>query len=172
MSAGEGNFFEAKPENQIYTVCLQCNTGCGIKVKLLEGMAAKIDGNPYSPWTLWPHPAYETPIKDMAKIEGGLCPKGQAGLQTAYDPYRITSVLNRKPGSKRGEGQWETISFEQAIDEVVNGGDLFGEGKVDGMKPSARWRMFPDGGSHQENLGQRERTTHDFRRNSKTTSMC
>jgi len=134
MQAGAGNFFEAKPENQLYTVCLQCNTGCGIKVKLLEGLAAKIDGNPYSPWTLWPHPAYETPVKDMATIEGGLCPKGQAGIQTAYDPYRIVSVLKRKPGSKRGEGQWETISFEQAISEVVEGGDLFGEGNVDGLK--------------------------------------
>jgi tetrathionate reductase subunit A len=134
MKAGVGNFFEAKPENQIYTVCLQCNTGCGIKVKLLEGLASKIDGNPYSPWTLWPHPAYETPVKDMATVEGALCPKGQAGIQTAYDPYRITSVLKRKPGTKRGEGQWETISFDQAIDEVVNGGDLFGEGNVEGMK--------------------------------------
>ncbi|MEW6401313.1 MAG: molybdopterin-dependent oxidoreductase [Chloroflexota bacterium] len=134
MSTGEGSFFEGKPENQIYTVCLQCNTGCGIKVKLLEGLAAKIDGNPYSPWTLWPHPAYETPVKEMATIEGALCPKGQAGIQTAYDPYRITSVLKRKPGTKRGEGQWETISFEQAIDEVVNGGELFGEGIVDGLK--------------------------------------
>ena len=36
------------PANQIYTVCLQCNTGCGIKVKLLDGVAAKIDGNPFS----------------------------------------------------------------------------------------------------------------------------
>lgn len=134
IAEGEGNFFEAKPENQIYTVCLQCNTGCGIKVKLLEGLAAKIDGNPYSPWTLWPHPAYETPVKDMATIEGGLCPKGQAGLQVAYDPYRLTSVLKRKPGTKRGAGQWETISFDQAIEEVVNGGNLFGEGNVDGMK--------------------------------------
>jgi anaerobic selenocysteine-containing dehydrogenase len=133
MREGMGNF-EAKPENQIYTVCLQCNTGCGIKVKILEGLAAKIDGNPYSPWTLWPHPAYETPVKDMATVEGALCPKGQAGIQTAYDPYRIVSVLKRKPGTKRGEGQWETISFEQAIDEVVNGGDLFGEGHVDGLR--------------------------------------
>ena len=49
----------AQAENQLYTVCLQCNTGCAIKVKLLDGVAAKIDGNPYSPWTLWPHPAYE-----------------------------------------------------------------------------------------------------------------
>ncbi|GAB4462193.1 MAG: hypothetical protein OHK0041_25810 [Anaerolineales bacterium] len=61
MKEGAGNF-EAKPENQLYTVCLQCNTGCGVKVKILEGIAAKIDGNPYSPWTLWPHPAYETPV--------------------------------------------------------------------------------------------------------------
>lgn len=134
MAAGEGNFFESKPENQIYTVCLQCNTGCGIKVKLLKGLAAKIDGNPYSPWTLWPHIPYETPIKDAATLEGGLCPKGQAGLQTVYDPYRIVSVLKRKPGTKRGEGQWVTIPFEQAIDEIVNGGDLFGEGHVDGFK--------------------------------------
>ncbi|MFW6097448.1 MAG: twin-arginine translocation signal domain-containing protein, partial [Chloroflexota bacterium] len=114
------------PANQIYTVCLQCNTGCGIKVKLLDGIAAKIDGNPYSPWTLWPHLPYETPIKEMGGVEGGLCPKGQAGLQTAYDPYRIVSVLKRKRGTKRGEGQWESIPFDQAIDEIVEGGDLFG----------------------------------------------
>ncbi|MBP6472518.1 MAG: molybdopterin-dependent oxidoreductase [Chloroflexi bacterium] len=122
------------PANQIYTVCLQCNTGCGIKVKLLDGVAAKIDGNPYSPWTLWPHLPYETPVSEMGGVEGGLCPKGQSGLQSAYDPYRIVSVLKRKPGTKRGEGQWETIAFDKAIEEVVNGGDLFGEGRVDGFK--------------------------------------
>jgi len=126
--------FEAKPENQLYTVCLQCNTGCGIKVKILDGLAAKIDGNPYSPWTLWPHPAYDTPVKDMATVEGAICPKGQAGIQTAYDPYRIVSVLKRKPGTKRGEGKWVTIPFEKAIEEIVEGGDLFGEGHVDGLR--------------------------------------
>ncbi len=122
------------PANQIYTVCLQCNTGCGIKVKLLDGVAAKIDGNPYSPWTLWPHLPYETPVSEMGGVEGALCPKGQSGLQSAYDPYRIMSVLKRKPGTKRGEGQWETISFDQAITEVVEGGDLFGEGRVEGFR--------------------------------------
>lgn len=122
------------PANQIYTVCLQCNTGCGIKVKLLDGVAAKIDGNPYSPWTLWPHLPYETPVSEMGGVEGALCPKGQSGLQSAYDPYRIVSVLKRKPGTKRGAGQWETIAFDKAIEEVVNGGDLFGEGRVDGFK--------------------------------------
>lgn len=134
QSEGTNAYNLTAAENQINTVCLQCNTGCGIKVKLLEGLATKIEGNPYSPWTLWPHPAYETPVKEMAPVDGALCPKGQAGIQTAYDPYRIVSVLKRKPGTRRGEGQWETISFEKAIEEVVNGGNLFGEGNVDGMK--------------------------------------
>lgn len=134
LAAGAEGFFEVQPENQVYSVCLQCNTGCGIKVKLLDGVAAKIDGNPYSPWTMWPHIPYNTPVKDVATVEGGLCPKGQAGLQTAYDPYRIVSVLKRKPGTPRGGGQWITIPFDQAIDEIVNGGDLFGEGKVEGFK--------------------------------------
>src|SRR3990172_8771178 len=70
----------AQPENQIYTVCQQCNTQCGLKVKLLDGVIAKVDGNPYNPWNMVPHVAYDTPINDMARTEGALCPKGQASL--------------------------------------------------------------------------------------------
>ena len=40
-----------------------------------------------------------------------------------YDPYRITKVLKR--AGKRGEGKWKTVPFEQAIEEIVNGGVLF-----------------------------------------------
>ena len=122
------------PTNEIYSVCLQCNTGCGIKVKLLDGVAAKIDGNPYSPWNMWPQVPYDTPVKEMAGTEGALCPKGQSGLQSTYDPYRLTAVLKRKPGTGRGEGQWISIPFDQAVEEVVNGGDLFGEGYVEGFR--------------------------------------
>ncbi len=133
-SEAQGSYPLSKPENIIYSVCLQCNTGCGIKVKLWDGVVAKIDGNPYSPWALWPHLPYNTDLKQAAKIDGPICPKGQAGIQTTYDPYRITQVLKRKPGTKRGEGQWVTIPFDQAIDEIVNGGDLFGEGPVTGLR--------------------------------------
>lgn len=120
--------------NSIQTVCLQCNTGCGIKVKLIEGIAAKIDGNPYSPWNMEPALAFNTPVAEIGAIEGALCPKGHAGLQTAYDPYRIVKVLKRRPGTPRGAGQWETIEFPQAVDEIINGGNLFGEGQVDGLR--------------------------------------
>jgi anaerobic selenocysteine-containing dehydrogenase len=126
----------AEPENQIYTVCLQCNTGCPIKVKLLNGVAVKIDGNPVAPWSMGPHVPYNTPIAELATVEGAICPKGQSGLQTVYDPYRLVSVLKRKPGTPRGGGEWVTIPFEQAIEEIVNGGDLFGEGPVPGLRES------------------------------------
>lgn len=136
IEEGESAYPLADPANQIYSVCLQCNTGCGIKVKLLDGVAAKIDGNPFSPMTMFPHIPYDTPVADLGTVEGALCPKGQAGIQSVYDPYRLASVLKRKPGTPRGGGQWETISFEQAISEVVEGGDLFGEGPVPGLRES------------------------------------
>ena len=111
------------PENIIYSVCLQCNTGCSIKVKIQNGLAAKIDGNPFSPWTMTKHIPYNTPVAEVAKLDGAICPKGQAGIQTLYDPYRIKKVLKR--AGKRGENKWITISFEQAVEEIVNGGKTF-----------------------------------------------
>ena len=139
-SAGtrEVNYDLNKADNIINSVCLQCNTGCGIKVKILDGLAVKIDGNPYSPWTMWPHIPYKSLLSDSSVIDGHICPKGQSGIQTLYDPYRIRKVLKRL--GKRGENKWAAISFEQAVQEIVNGGKLFanvaGEGNrnVEGLK--------------------------------------
>ncbi|MEK6978131.1 MAG: molybdopterin oxidoreductase, partial [Candidatus Hydrothermarchaeota archaeon] len=113
----------ADPGNILYSSCMQCNTGCPIKVKIIDGIVAKIDGSPYSPWSFFPHIKYSTPLKDAALIDGGLCPKGHAGIQTYYDPYRIVKVLKR--AGVRGENKWVTIPFEKAIEEIVNGGYLF-----------------------------------------------
>ncbi len=110
-------------ENHIFSICQQCNGQCGIKVKLQEGIVTKIGGNPYSPWNLHPHKLYSTPIGEMAAVEGALCPRGQAGIQSVYDPYRLVKVLKR--AGKRGENKWETVPFGQAVDEIVNGGKLF-----------------------------------------------
>jgi tetrathionate reductase subunit A len=112
-----------QPENVLYTACLQCNTGCGIKCKIQDGVVTKIDGNPYNPWTLLPHLPYATAVADAAAVDGAICPKGQAGLQTAYDPYRLRKVLKR--AGKRGENKWVTIPFAQAVKEICEGGTLF-----------------------------------------------
>ena len=111
------------PENMIYSVCMNCNTGCGIKAKIQDGVLTKIDGSPYNPWALFPHLPMTTTPDDAARVDGALCPKGQAGLQNLYDPYRLRKVLKR--AGKRGESKWETISFDQAVTEIVEGGKLF-----------------------------------------------
>ncbi|MCK9418927.1 MAG: molybdopterin-dependent oxidoreductase [Nitrospirae bacterium] len=117
----------AKAENILYTVCLQCNTGCGIKVKLFRkngtAVALKIDGSPYNPFTSVPHLPYATEPATAQFIDMAICPKGQSGIQTMYDPYRITKVLKR--AGKRGAGKWTSVPFDQAVDEIVNGGKLF-----------------------------------------------
>jgi len=59
----------SKVENELLTVCLNCNTGCGIKVKILDGVAAKIDGSPYSPFTLNPHLPMTEPQYRQAVLE-------------------------------------------------------------------------------------------------------
>ncbi|SFJ64594.1 Molybdopterin oxidoreductase Fe4S4 domain-containing protein [Desulfomicrobium apsheronum] len=120
------------PENQLYSCCQQCNTNCGIKVKLRDGVIEKIEGNPFNPWNMTPQIPENTPIAEAALIEGSLCPKGHSGIQTLYDPYRIVQVLKRT--GKRGENKWKTLPFDQAVQEIVNGGDLFGEGLVEGLK--------------------------------------
>ncbi|NIO17273.1 MAG: molybdopterin-dependent oxidoreductase [Deltaproteobacteria bacterium] len=113
----------ADPKNVIYSVCLQCHTACPIKVKIIDGIAVKMDGNPYSPQNMTPHLTMNSPLPYAVKIDAKVCPKGQAGVQTQYDPYRIAKVLKRN--GPRGSNRWRVIPFDQAIDEIVKGGKLF-----------------------------------------------
>ena len=121
----------SRPENVIYTTCLQCQVRCALKAKFLDGTLIKIDGNPFSAKHVLPNIPYDTPLDVAAAIDGKLCPKGQAGVQTYADPYRIRKVLKRV--GPRGGGRWQTIDFNQAVQEIVEGGDLFGEGPVEGL---------------------------------------
>jgi len=113
------------PAHVIHTTCLQCNTQCTLKTKYQDGILVKIDGNPYSPINLLPSIAYATGLSDAARVDGSVCPKGQSGVQTLYDPYRLRKALKR--AGPRGSSRWQTIPFEQAIAEIVQGGALFAD---------------------------------------------
>ena len=81
-------------------ICLQCPGGCGIRIRSVMHWPVKLEG-----------------IKDYPVNQGRLCPKGQAGLQVLYDPDRIRHPLRRK--GRRGEGNWEKISWEEGIGLVT-----------------------------------------------------
>lgn len=90
------------PIKRVNSACLQCPAGCGIRVTTIEGDAIKIEGNPLHPIN-----------------RGRLCPKGQAGLQVLYDPDRIQGPMRKKQIGDRGAGQWEPITWNEAITEVA-----------------------------------------------------
>jgi anaerobic selenocysteine-containing dehydrogenase len=81
-------------------ICLQCPSGCGLRIRSVNHWPVKLEG-----------------IKDYPMNKGRLCPKGQSGLQVLYDPDRIRHPLKRK--GKRGEGNWEKISWEEGIGLVT-----------------------------------------------------
>lgn len=88
-------------EKYIPSVCLQCPGGCGILVRVVNGKAVKIEGNPLYP-----------------SNKGKTCPKGQIGLQILYDPDRIKGPMKRI--GKRGSNNWQRIDWETAINIVAD----------------------------------------------------
>src|SRR5262245_17547514 len=90
-------------------VCPICSSGCGLNVRVMDtdvetvregqrgvvrqGVAKKLEG-------LKAHPVNE----------GGLCARGQAGIQLTYHPDRIVQPLRR--GATRGDGQFTPISWD------------------------------------------------------------
>ena len=102
-----------------YTVCLQCHSACGLRVKVYNNVITKIDGNPYHPNNMEPYERipYDTKPKDAIKSIGRVCPKPQAYQETVYSPFRIRGPLKR--AGKRGEGKWQAISWDQALNEIA-----------------------------------------------------
>ncbi|MBI4875657.1 MAG: molybdopterin-dependent oxidoreductase [Acidobacteria bacterium] len=101
-----------------YTVCLMCNSGCGLRVKVHNGVIAKIDGNPYHPNNMeaYERLPYATDPKDALTTIGRVCVKAQAYAENVYSPYRLRTPLKRV--GKRGEGKWQAIGWDQALDEI------------------------------------------------------
>lgn len=81
------------------TVCQQCSAGCGISVRIREGRAKKIEGNPVHPVS-----------------QGKTCARGQAGLHALYNPDRIRSPLHNV--GQRGSGNFESINWDEALTTV------------------------------------------------------
>ncbi|NOY62602.1 MAG: molybdopterin-dependent oxidoreductase [Gammaproteobacteria bacterium] len=76
------------------STCQQCSAGCGIYGRVREGRVLKLEGNPAS------------------QINGGkLCQMGQAGVQTHYNPDRITKPMLRK-GKELVEVSWDEAMAE------------------------------------------------------------
>lgn len=88
------------------TTCYMCACRCGIRVHLRQGENGPevryIDGNPAHPIN-----------------QGVICAKGSSGIMKQISPARLTQPLLRKPGSERGAGEFEPISWELAFEMLT-----------------------------------------------------
>ena len=134
------------PDQQVsYTGCLGCTTQCGVRVRIdkTTGKVLRVTGNPYNPLSANPELPQNVSVKEsfvaLSRFgDKGLdgrataCGRGNAVISQIDSPFRVLTPMKRV--GPRNSGKWAPISFEQLVQEVVEGGDLFGEGHVDGLR--------------------------------------
>ena len=88
----------------IRTACMMCNAGCGLQIKVKDGVALMIEGNPFCPHTNdYSTAGREAVLSDISepdKYPGALCARGNGGLKTLYDPYRIRQAFKEDRGKR------------------------------------------------------------------------
>ena len=95
--------FEDHSKQEIkYSTCYMCACRCGIKVTVENNQVRFIQGN-----------------KNHPINKGVLCGKGNAGIMKQNSPAKLSRPLLRKPGSERGAGEFEEISWDDALDMLT-----------------------------------------------------
>ena len=92
---------DSNKEQIIRSNCRGCHGGCGVLVHVRDGSIVKIEGDP-----------------DFPTNHGSMCSKGLAFQQLVYHPDRVTYPLKR--AGKKGEGKWQRISWDEALDTIAN----------------------------------------------------
>ena len=82
------------------SVCRSCHGGCGALLYVQNGELMKVEGDPDSPLN-----------------KGRLCPIGGVTRELVYHPDRLKYPMRR--AGKRGSGQWDRISWDEALDEIA-----------------------------------------------------
>ena len=77
------------------TTCRECPAACGLIVRVHQGRAKKVEGNPLHPVN-----------------EGKTCARGQAALQVLYHPDRLRWPVKQ---SKRGSRDFTGIHWNEAL---------------------------------------------------------
>jgi anaerobic selenocysteine-containing dehydrogenase len=81
------------------TTCISCHGGCGVRVTVEDGAVVHIEGNPDS------------------LTKGTMCAKGLSSIQHIDNPFRLKYPMKR--AGAKGEGKWERISWDEALDTIT-----------------------------------------------------
>lgn len=82
------------------SLCEMCSFRCPIQAQVKNNKAVFIQGNPHAP-------------KQGTRV----CARGGSGVSLVNDPHRIVKPMKRI--GPRGSGEWQSISWQQAYNEIA-----------------------------------------------------
>jgi len=98
-------------DTMVWSGChVNCGSRCPLKVYVKEGTAVRIGIDDDGTDNFGPG--------EIAQMRS--CVRGRTNRQRIYNETRVQTPLRRVKGTKRGEGKYEAISWDEAIDEIVS----------------------------------------------------
>jgi anaerobic selenocysteine-containing dehydrogenase len=103
----------------VRTVCQSCHSECGVLAHVEDGRVVRLQGDPDHPGN-----------------KGYICTKGKNEIGRLYHPDRLLHPLKRV--GERGEGKWQQVSWDEALDGIAQGltavKERFGAQAICGMR--------------------------------------
>lgn len=114
VTSADAQTAAAVQDQSIPTCCNMCGGTTGIFARVYDGRVIKIEPNSANPVGVC---NISTDYTNLKSTGARMCPKGNAGIMSLYDPDRVKKPLKRT--GARGAGQWQEISYAQAVSEIA-----------------------------------------------------
>ncbi len=124
---------EAAEQNGEQTFASFCrgncgSSGCNLNVHVREGKVVRVNSLPFSD------------ADPKTKGRSRICLRGMSNVYRLYSPQRIGYPMRRVEGTPRGGGEWERISWEEAIKQITD--TWKGIIEADGPSAIAGWTIY------------------------------
>lgn len=99
---------EADDAKIVWSACtVNCGSRCPLRLEVQDGVVTRVLPD-------------DTGTNDLGSQQVRACVRGRSIRHRIYNPDRLKTPLKRKEGTKRGEEQWEEISWDQALQEITD----------------------------------------------------
>ena len=96
------------PEKIVWSACtVNCGSRCPVRLVVKDGTITRVLPD-------------NTGDDEIGTQQIRACVRGRSIRHRIYNPDRLKKPLKRKPGTKRGDGEWVEISWDQALDEIAD----------------------------------------------------
>ncbi|MHB1289463.1 DMSO/selenate family reductase complex A subunit [Georgenia sp.] len=107
---GSANAATASSGRVDRTVWSSCNVNCGsrcpLRMEVKDGQIIRVLPD-------------DTGDDEIGTQQIRACVRGRSIRHRIYNPDRLKTPMRRKPGTKRGAGEWEEITWAEAFDEIA-----------------------------------------------------